>query len=131
VQVAWIFHAFGTSVQLFGAGPRILLSEEEEVALVVATAFRESGIVVRENFGAIESFGKTPTGVRLNFSKNGTRASVETTLAVIAVGWVADTGALNLLRPASSLINVSTLRLTNTFKQLRPVSSRRGMSPDA
>jgi pyruvate/2-oxoglutarate dehydrogenase complex dihydrolipoamide dehydrogenase (E3) component len=96
VQVASIFHAFGTSVQLFETGPRILLSEEEEVAAVVATAFRESGIVVRENFGAIESFEKTPTGVRMNFSKDGYRESVEATLAVVAVGWVADTGALNL-----------------------------------
>ena len=96
VQVASIFHAFGTSVQLFEAGPRILLSEEEEVAAVVATAFRESGIVVRENFGVIESFEKTPTGVRMNFSKDGNRASAEAALAVVAVGWVADTGALNL-----------------------------------
>jgi pyruvate/2-oxoglutarate dehydrogenase complex dihydrolipoamide dehydrogenase (E3) component len=69
VQVASIFHAFGASVQLFEAGPRILWSEEEEVAAVVATAFRESGIVVRENLGAIESFEKTPTGVRMNFSQ--------------------------------------------------------------
>ena len=96
VQVASIFHAFGTTVQLFEAGPRILLSEEEEVASVVATAFRELGIVVRENFGAIELFEKTPTGVRMNFSKDGNRASAEATLAVVAVGWVADTGALNL-----------------------------------
>ena len=96
VQVASIFHAFGTTVQLFEAGPRILLSEEEEVAAVVATAFRESGIVVRENFGAIESFEKTPTGVRMNFSKDGNRASAEATLAVVAVGWAADTEALNL-----------------------------------
>ena len=43
VQVASIFHAFGTSVQLFEAGPRILFSEEEEVAAVVAAAFREFG----------------------------------------------------------------------------------------
>ena len=96
VQVASIFHAFGTSVQLFEAGRRILLAEEEEVASVVATALRESGIVVRENFGAIESFEKTPIGVRMNFSKDGKRASAEATLAVVAVGWVADTGALNL-----------------------------------
>ena len=96
VQVASIFNAFGTSVQLFEAGPRILFSEEEEVAAVVATAFRKSGIVVRENFGAIELFEKTPTGVRMNFSKDGSRASAEATLAVVAAGWVADTEALNL-----------------------------------
>ena len=96
VQVASIFHAFGSRVQLFEAGPRILMTEEEEVAAVAAAAFRESGMVVRENFGSIDSFEKTPTGVRMNFSKDGKKESVEATLAVVAVGWVADTGAMNL-----------------------------------
>jgi pyruvate/2-oxoglutarate dehydrogenase complex dihydrolipoamide dehydrogenase (E3) component len=51
---------------------------------------------VRENFGAIESFEKTPTGVRMIFSKDGVRSSAEAALAVIAVGWMANTAALNL-----------------------------------
>ena len=54
-QVASIFNAFGTRVQLFQAGPRILPTEDEDVSAAVADAFRESGIVVREDFGAIES----------------------------------------------------------------------------
>ena len=53
-------------------------------------------MVVRENFGAIESFEKTPTGVRMNFSKDGHRDSAEATLAVVAVGWVADTAGLDI-----------------------------------
>jgi dihydrolipoamide dehydrogenase len=96
VQVASIFNAFGARVQLFEAGPRILATEEPEVAAVAAAAFREAGMVVRENFGAIESFEKTPAGVRMNFVKDGKRDSVEATLAVVAVGWVADTAGLNL-----------------------------------
>jgi dihydrolipoamide dehydrogenase len=52
--------------------------------------------VVHENFGAIESFEKTPTGVRMIFSKDGVRSSAEAALAVIAVGWTANTAALNL-----------------------------------
>jgi dihydrolipoamide dehydrogenase len=95
-QVASIFHAFGTRVQLFEALPRILPTEDADVAAVVATAFRDSGMVVRESFGAIDSFEKSPTGVRMNFSKDGRRESVEAALAVVAVGWVADPGALNL-----------------------------------
>jgi pyruvate/2-oxoglutarate dehydrogenase complex dihydrolipoamide dehydrogenase (E3) component len=96
VQVASIFNAFGSKIQLFQAGPRILPSEDEDVSEAVAAAFRESGIVVHENFGAIESFEKAPTGVRMNYSRNGDRFSVEATLAVVAVGWVADTAELNL-----------------------------------
>ncbi len=96
VLVASIFNAFGSQIQLFEAAPRILMTEDEDVAAAVARAFRESGIVVRENFGAIESFEKTPTGVRMIFSKDGIRDSIEAALAVVAVGWVADTAALSL-----------------------------------
>ena len=96
VQVASIFNAFGSRIQLFEAGPRILATEDEDVAAAVRTAFRESGMVVRENFGAIESFEKTATGVRMHFSKESKRDSAEATLAVVAVGWVADTAGLNL-----------------------------------
>ena len=96
VQVASIFNAYGSRIQLFQTGSRILPSEDEDVSAVVSTAFRESGIVVHENFGTINSFEKTPMGVRMIFSKNGDRDSAEATLAVVAVGWVADTAGLSL-----------------------------------
>lgn len=96
VQVASIFNAYGSRIQLFQTGPRILPSEDEDVSAAVSAALRESGIVVHENFGTIESFEKTPTGVRMIFSKNGDRDSAEATLAVVAVGWVADTAGLSL-----------------------------------
>jgi pyruvate/2-oxoglutarate dehydrogenase complex dihydrolipoamide dehydrogenase (E3) component len=95
-QVASIFNAFGSRIQLFQAGPRILPTEDEDVSAAVAAAFRESGIAVRENFGEIESFEKTPRGVRMTFAKDGARDSAEAALAVVAVGWVANTAALNL-----------------------------------
>jgi dihydrolipoamide dehydrogenase len=96
VQVASIFNAFGSRVQLFQSGRRILPTDDEDVSSAVAAAFRESGIVVRENFGAIESFERTPRGVRMIFSKDGVRDSAEAALAVVAVGWVADTAGLDL-----------------------------------
>ena len=96
VQVASIFNAYGSRIQLFQTGRRILPSEDEDISAAVSAAFRESGIVVRENFGTIESFEKTPTGVRMIFSKDGNRDSAEATLAVVAVGWVANTAALSL-----------------------------------
>jgi pyruvate/2-oxoglutarate dehydrogenase complex dihydrolipoamide dehydrogenase (E3) component len=52
---------------------------------------------VRENFGKIESFENTPSGVRMVFSKDGTRKSAEAALAVVAVGWIANTAGLNLV----------------------------------
>jgi dihydrolipoamide dehydrogenase len=95
-QVASIFNAFGSRVELFEAGPRILASEDEDVSTVVAEAFRQAGIQVRENFGRIESFEKTSSGVRMIFSKNGARNSAEAALVVAAVGWEANTARLNL-----------------------------------
>ena len=96
LQVASIFNAFGTRIQVFEAGPRILPHADDDVAAEVAAALRASGMVVQENFGAIESFEKTATGVRMHFAKDGRRGSVEATLAVVAVGWVADTAGLSL-----------------------------------
>ena len=96
VQVASIFNAFGSRVQLFQVGPRILPTEDEDVSAAVAAAFRAAGIMVRQDFGAIESFERTPSGVRMIFSKNGARDSAEAALAVVAIGWVADTPGLNL-----------------------------------
>ena len=98
VQVASIFNAFGTKIQLFQAGPRILPTEDEEVSHAVAVAFREAGIIVRENFGTIESFEKTTSGVRMNILKDGARESAEAMLVVCAVGWVANASALDLAK---------------------------------
>ena len=67
-----------------------------DVAAAVATAFRETGIIVHENFCAIDSFEKTSAGVRMNFSNKGKRDSAEAALAVVAAGWVANTSGLDL-----------------------------------
>jgi pyruvate/2-oxoglutarate dehydrogenase complex dihydrolipoamide dehydrogenase (E3) component len=98
VQLASIFNTFGSKVQLFQAGPRILTTEDEDVSAAVAAAFRSAGIVVREGFGTIESFEKTPGGVRMVFSKEDKRDSAEAAVAVVAVGWVADSAGLDLAK---------------------------------
>jgi dihydrolipoamide dehydrogenase len=95
-QVASVFNAFGSRVQLFQAGPRILPTEDEDVSAAVAGSFRAAGMVVREDFGTIDSFEKTADGVRMKFSKDGVGDSTEATVVVVAVGWVANTAALNL-----------------------------------
>ena len=95
-QVASVFSAFGSRVQLFHRGPRILPTEDEDISAAVASAFRSTGIVVRENFGEIGSFEKTPNGVRMNYQQDSDRKSAEASLAVVAVGWQANTAELNL-----------------------------------
>jgi dihydrolipoamide dehydrogenase len=95
-QVASVFNAFGTRVQLFQAGERIVPTEDEDVSAAVAAGFRASGIEVHEGFGTINSFERTAGGVRMNYSKDGARHSAEADLVVAAVGWSADTTAMNL-----------------------------------
>lgn len=95
-QVASIFNAFGSRIQIFQTGKRILASEDEDVSSAVAAGFRESGIVVREDFGQIESFEKASIGVRMKFIKDGVRDCAEAALAVVAVGWIANTAKLEL-----------------------------------
>jgi dihydrolipoamide dehydrogenase len=95
-QVASIFSGFGTKVQLFQSGPRIVPTEDEDVSTAVAAGFRGAGIIVRESFGEIESFAAVQGGVRMTFVKDGRRESAEAELAVVAVGWTAETEDLNL-----------------------------------
>jgi dihydrolipoamide dehydrogenase len=97
-QVASVFNAFGSRIQLFHMGPHIVPTEDEEVSAAMAVAFRESGIEVREAFGVIESFEKTPDGVRMWFSKDGQRQNTEASLVVVAIGWAANTAGLDLSR---------------------------------
>jgi pyruvate/2-oxoglutarate dehydrogenase complex dihydrolipoamide dehydrogenase (E3) component len=94
VQVASIFHAFGTRVNLFQAGPRILPAEDEDVSRAVAGALRESGVEIHVDFGAVGRFERAPGGVRMTYGRNGDLRSAEARLAVAAVGWVADTSEL-------------------------------------
>ena len=96
VQIASMFHAFGTRVELFEAGPHILPSEDEEVVAAVAGELRSSGVVVHERFGAIESFENTPAGVRMSYRDGSGDRAAEAELAIVAAGWVADTAHLNL-----------------------------------
>src|SRR6266404_1941428 len=95
-QVASIFNAFGSQVSLFHSGARILPTEDEDVSRAMADAFRKSGICVREAFGTIESFEETAAGIRMNFSSPGKTDSAEAALAVVTVGWTANTEGLNL-----------------------------------
>ena len=96
VQVASVFTELGSHVALFEAGPRILATEDEDVSRTMAAAFRGAGIDVREDFGQVRGFEQTPGGVRMRFEKDTVMDSVEASMAVVAIGWLADTAGLNL-----------------------------------
>ena len=98
VQLASIFNAFGSHVHLVEVGPRILMSEDEDVSKAVSAALAASGVQIVDDAGTIDRFERSPSGVRLIRSANGTTESVDATIAVLAVGWAAATAGLNLDR---------------------------------
>ena len=95
VQVASIFNGFGSRVQLFEAGrassrPRTKTCRPRSRP---PSANRGSSCT-RTSVPSKPS--KTPSGVRMVFSKDGARDRAEAAVAVMAVGWVGDTAGLNL-----------------------------------
>ena len=96
LQVASVFNAFGAKVQLFQSGPRIIPTEDEDVSAAVAEGLRRSGVEVHEGFGVIERFERTLTGIRMVYARDGEILGAEAELAVAAIGWTAETTALNL-----------------------------------
>jgi dihydrolipoamide dehydrogenase len=96
IQVASIFNAFGTRVTVFEAGPRILLSEDEDVSLAVGQALQASGVRVIAGGGGIEAFERCPTGVALIYSDGQGPVRLEAALVLAPVGWVADASGLHL-----------------------------------
>ena len=96
VQLASIFNAFGSRVTLFEAAPRILMTEDQDVAAAVSEALATSGIEVLEHAGTIDRLEPSPAGVRLTYSNDGTPHRIDATLTVVAAGWIANTTELNL-----------------------------------
>lgn len=96
VQVASIFNAFGTRVELFEAAPRILMTEDEDVASSMREALRGLGVTVTEDGGRIDRFEQCSSGVRLVASTGAGERQAEAALAVVAIGWAAGAADLAL-----------------------------------
>ena len=96
VQLASIFNAFGSDVTLVEVAPRILMTEDPDVAAVVASALRERRISVIEGAGTIARFEDCVGGVRVIATKDGVECGCEAAVAVVAVGWRASTEGLAL-----------------------------------
>ena len=98
VQVASIFNAFGSRVHLVEIAPRILMSEDREVSEAVGAGLAASGVHIVEDAGTIDRFERCAAGLRLLHSSGNRQHSIEAALAVVAAGWVADTGGMHLDR---------------------------------
>ena len=120
VQVASIFNAFGSRVTLYEAAPRILMSEDDDVAASVGGALKASGIEVLEDAGTIERFEPAPDGVRMIHSRDGGRGVIEKALVVVAVGWVANTADLNLAAAGAQLDERGYVKVDSELRTTTP-----------
>ena len=98
VQVASVFHAFGTQVHLLEVGPRLLPTSDPDVSAAVAERFRAMGIDVRIGFGSVDTFEKTESGVATHLVSGGEPTRIDAELVVVAVGWATSVTGLDLGR---------------------------------
>ncbi len=96
VQVASVFHAFGTRVHLLEVGPRALPTSDTDIAGAIAERFSAMGIDVRIGFGSVECFEKTDSGVTTHLKSETERTRIDADLVVVAVGWATDVSGLHL-----------------------------------
>ena len=67
VQVASVFNAFGSRVQLFHRGPRILPTEDEDISAAVARRSAERGSLCRRTSARSNRSRRRRRGVRMNY----------------------------------------------------------------
>lgn len=96
LQVASVFNAFGSRIQLFESKDRLLSTEDADFAEAVAEGFRARGIAVHAGFGRIDRFETVPGGTAMHYSKDGHSYVAQGALVVAALGWVAQTEAMDL-----------------------------------
>jgi pyruvate/2-oxoglutarate dehydrogenase complex dihydrolipoamide dehydrogenase (E3) component len=101
LQVASVFNALGTRIELFESKDRILAREDEDFGAAVAEGFRARGIGIHVGFGAIDRFEPVAGGVAMHYSKDGQSNVARAALVVAALGWVAKTDDLDL--PAAGI----------------------------
>lgn len=94
VQIASTFAEFGTRVQLFLGGARLLPGEDADVSLALEASLREAGILIHPRFGTIQSFHRGSNGIRMRYAAGGRHRSAEAAFAVVALSSAADTAAL-------------------------------------
>lgn len=94
-EFAYVMNAFGVRVTLVEMAEHILPSEDYEVAKVLDTSLRKSGIEIRTATRAI-ACQKTATGQRVRIESGGKREEIEAEKVLAAFGRAPNTAGLGL-----------------------------------
>jgi pyruvate/2-oxoglutarate dehydrogenase complex dihydrolipoamide dehydrogenase (E3) component len=97
VQVTTIMIAFGASVTLLETAPVILPPADADVGRALREGFERQGVRVVPGVGGLERIALNSDGSRtLTYKLRGASHNVTVETVILAVGWPADLGGLNL-----------------------------------
>jgi pyruvate/2-oxoglutarate dehydrogenase complex dihydrolipoamide dehydrogenase (E3) component len=94
-QIASIFADLGSQVSILEAGPVLIPSADASVSATLEDAFTGRGMAVRTGTRA-EGLARDGNEVTIGFSRGDVRGQTAVDVAFFAVGWPANTDALNL-----------------------------------
>lgn len=109
-QLTTIFDALGSQVLLLDLAPRILMTEDEDVAAAVTAGFTGKGVQVETGIGGIDRIERVDGHLTLSWEHDGDRRSRDVDAVIMAAGWPANLPGLGLesagVRTAGSFIPV-------------------------
>jgi pyruvate/2-oxoglutarate dehydrogenase complex dihydrolipoamide dehydrogenase (E3) component len=95
-QMTTIFDALGAQVLLLDLAPRILMTEDDDVAASVTAGFTGKGVQVETAIGGIDSIRPEDGGLNLTWQRDGEPRSQSVDAVIMAAGWPANLAGLGL-----------------------------------
>ncbi|WP_159619655.1 dihydrolipoyl dehydrogenase family protein [Arthrobacter zhaoguopingii] len=95
-QLTTIFHALGSQVLLLDVAPRILMTEDADVAAAVTEGFSARGVRVETGIAGIDAIRPSDGALRLSWRSGGQSEEISVESVVMAAGWPANLDGLNL-----------------------------------
>ena len=95
VEFAYIYAMYGVDVTIIELLPRLVPNEDADISAQLERSFRALGIKILTN-AAVTGATPTPGGLTLSLEQNGAAQSIETAMALVAVGVQPNTENLGL-----------------------------------
>ncbi|WP_104181335.1 NAD(P)/FAD-dependent oxidoreductase [Arthrobacter sp. B0490] len=116
-QMTTIFDALGSEVLLLDLAPRILMTEDDDVAAAVTDAFTGKGVQVETGISGVDAIREEGDRLSLVWQQDGALRSRSVDAVVMAAGWPANLPGLGLeaagVRTARSFIPVDEYLRSN------------------
>ncbi len=95
-QLASVLDAFGSRVTLMDIAPRILLSEDADIAALMEQQFIASDINMKTGINGLERIEKTANGLQLIYTTDTGEHALDTEAVILSVGWPGNVDHLGL-----------------------------------